>query len=437
MSSAVETSPESNPFGGVVARLTGVNGVLVVLALVTGPVQARVLGPDGRGELAAIITILVLSPVILDFGLASFVARERARGVAAGQTLGTTIPLALGFSLLGVLLAWPVGELLGQDRAVVERFVRLSLLLTPLFVFGWLVIGAARGAQRFEIIRRWQLIGAAGSGLVILGLAAISELTVESAVIVTIGMNVTALAVSLPVFRGTGPWRFDRRVVLPALGFGGRSWLIAVSSVANHRLDQAVLAAVVTSAELGHYAVAVGLTAIASGFVGAVTTAILPRVAQEGSHAVPRIVRVSVLVLTGSLALLTAISPLAVPLMFGSEFERAVPLVAILALATVFMGVSAVIGSALQGLGRPQDSARPQMAGLIITIVGLALTLEALGAVGAALVSCVAYTVVLGGTVRAALREFDTSVSQLLVPRRADVRWLVAALGRRRSTRQR
>jgi len=426
VSSTVETSTEANAFGGVVARLTGVNGGLVLLALVTGPVQARVLGPDGRGELAAIITVLVLAPLILDFGLADFVTRERARGAAAGRTLGTAVPLALGFSLLGVLLAWPLGELLGQGREVVERFVRLSLLLMPLFVFGWMVLGVARGAQRFEIIRRWQLIGAAGSGLVILGLAAVGRLTVTSAVVATIVMSVTALVVSLPVLRGTGRWRFDRRVVRPALGFGARSWILAVSSTANHRLDQAVMAAVVTSAELGRYAVAAGLVAIASGFVGAVVTALLPRVAREGIQSVPRIVRVSVLVMAGALAALTASAPFAVPLLFGSDFKGAVPLVAILAVATVFMGVSAVAGSALQGHGRPQDSARPQLAGLIITIVGLALVLDPLGAAGAALVSCAAYAAVLFGTIRAARREFKTSVAELLVPRRADVRWLLS-----------
>ena len=429
--SSTEPSTGSNAFGGVVARLTGVNGGLVLLALVTGPVQARVLGPDGRGELAAIITVLVLTPLILDFGLADFVTRERARGATAGRTLGTAVPLALAFSVVGVVLAWPLGELLGQGRDVVERFVRLSLLLMPLFVFGSLVLGVARGAQRFEVIQRWQLIGAAGSGLVILALAAAGQLTVTSAVIATMVLSVTALVVSLPVLRGTGRWRFDARVVRPALGFGGRSWLFAVSAAANYRLDQAVMAAVVTSAELGNYAVAAGLTAIASGFVSAVYTALLPRVAQEGIQAVPRIVRVSVLVMTGSLAVLTATAPFAVPFLFGSDFDRAVPLVAILAVATVFMGVSAVIGSALQGHGRPQDSARPQIAGLIITIVGLGLTLDSMGAIGAALVSCVAYAVVLGGTVRAALRAFGTSAAELLIPRRADVRWLVARARRR------
>jgi len=419
----------------VVARLTGVNGVLVLLALITGPVQARVLGPDGRGELAAIITVLVLAPVILDFGLADFVARERARRRASGQVLGTAVPLALAFSALGVAAAWPLSNLIGQDRDVVEHYVLLSLLLMPLFVFGWMVLGAARGAQRFDVIQRWQLIGAAGSGVVILGLAAIGKLTVSSAVIATMATNVAALAVSIPVLRETGRWQFDRRVVRPALGFGARSWVLSLSAVANHRLDQAAMAAVVSSAELGHYAVAVSLTAVASGFVGAVTTVLLPRVAQEGSLAVPRISRMTGLVLASTLASLTAISPVAVPLVFGRAFEDAVQLVAILSVATTLAGVSAVIGSALQGHGRPQDSARPQIAGLIITVVGLAFTLDWLGALGAALVSCVAYTAVLAGTVHAASRAFETSPRELLVPRREDVAWLADRVRRRLSSR--
>ncbi|MGH2899052.1 MAG: oligosaccharide flippase family protein, partial [Solirubrobacteraceae bacterium] len=64
-------------FGGVIARLAGLNALVVVVAMITGPLLARVLGPTGRGELSAIITVLVLAPLVLDFGLGDFITRER------------------------------------------------------------------------------------------------------------------------------------------------------------------------------------------------------------------------------------------------------------------------------------------------------------------------------------------------------------------------
>lgn len=432
--SPVVTGPETagvpppHGFGGVVARLTGLNVLVVLAAMLTAPLLARVLGPEGRGELSAILAIFVLAPLVLDFGLADFVARERARGTDRGTVLGTAIPMSICFSLLGVLLALPVAELIGQQRPIVERWVRISLFATPLLVFSWMLLGLARGEQRWSILYRWRLITAVMGAILIVGLAVLGRLTVQSAVVATLVTGFFAFVISLTAMSGAGRWRFDRRLARPALAFGGRSWLIALSTVANYRLDQAVMAAVVSSEELGHYAVAVSVTALVLGFVGSVNTALLPRVAQEGMHMVPRITRVSVLVIASSMALVAASAPVSIPFVFGDDFTPAVLLVAILAVGAIFLGVSSILGTALQGHGRPQDAVRPQMLGLAVTLVGLAIALGPWGAIGAAAVSVVAYACVLLGTLSAAVREFKAPPRAFLLPRPEDLRWLVEAV---------
>lgn len=418
-------------FGGVVARLAGANGLLVIVALVTGPLLARMLGPDGRGELSAVITVFVLAPLVLDFGLGDFVTRERARGASPGKVVGTAVPMALCFSLVGVALALPVAELIGQDRPVVEQFVRISLLGAPVLVFGVMLLAVARGEQCWSILYRWRLINAVGGGGLIVGLALLGLLTVQTAILATMASSLAALAPSLAVIQSTGRWDFDPALVISALVFGARSWIIALSTAANYRLDQIVMAAVVPSAELGQYAVAVSLTAITFGLVGAVNTALLPRVAQEGAHAVPRIVRVSVLILLVSVGGLAASAPVVVPLVFGDDFQPAVVLVEVLSLGALFFGISWVLGGALQGYGRPQDVVRPQVMGLAITIVGLAIVLKPLGALGAALVTVIAYATVLIGTLSASVRAFNASPRSLLVPRREDLRWFVTIIRRK------
>lgn len=414
----------------VVARLTGLNGLLMLLALLTGPIQARALGVDGRGEIAVIVTLFTLAPLLLDFGLSEFVARERARGTSLGTVLGTALPLALGFSMVGVLAAGPVSELLAQDRPVVERFTRLAMLTLPLWITGWLLSGAARGDGRWAIVYRQRIITAGGTAAAIVGLAVLGRLTVESLAIATFMVAIPAVAVTAPVVRGAGPWRFDARLVRPGLSFGARSWALIVATQGNYRLDQLIMAAVVSSRQLGLYAVAVGFTSVLSSFVSAVTLALMPRVAREGAESVPRVTRLSAVVLASGLAAVAITSPLVVPLLFGQDFVDAVALVAVLTAGALALGLSVILGAALQGHGRPQDAMRPQLAGLIVTIVGLAIALEPLEALGAALVSVVAYTVVLAGTVRAATREFGCSARDLLIARPGEMR-LLATVGRR------
>lgn len=435
---AAATEPDGSPRAPlvqIVTRLTGLNALLMLLALVTGPVQARVLGPEGRGEIAVILTVLMLAPIVLDFGLSDFVARERARGRSLGTVLGTTIPLAIGFALIGVVLAVPVSELLAGNRPVVEQYVRITLYAMPLWVTGWMLIGAARGEQRWSILYWQRAVTAIASATAIIGLTLLGLLTVESLAIAMLAIALPHVAIALPVLRGAGPWHFDRELVRPALAFGSRSWVTLVSSQGNYRLDQLVMAAVVSSRQLGLYAVAVGFTSVVSSFVTAVSLALMPRVAQEGGHSVPRIVRVSTIALACGLAVIALLTPLVIPLLFGTEYTDVVPLVALLSLGALCIGVSLILGSALQGRGRPQDAMHPQLIGLLITIVGLAIALDPLGAFGAALVTVIAYAAVLAGTLRAAVREFEVSPRTLLVPRSDDLRWLILALPRRRSRR--
>lgn len=434
VTSAVESrdTPAAAPgFGGAVARLSGASGLLVLMSIVTGPVLARALGPEGRGELSAILAIFAFAPLVLDFGLGDFVARERAVGTRPAAVT-TAMLLAMGFSVIGIALAIPVAELVGQGRPVVEQFVRIGLLASPLLVLGWMLIALARGAQRWPIIYRWRIINALGGGILIIGLALFGLLTVESAVIATMGASLAGLAGALPVLSGIGRLRFNRAFVRPALKFGARSWIIMLSAASNFRLDQVVMAAVVPSEELGHYAVAVSVTGIAFVFVGSVNTALLPRVAQEGANVVPYIARMSVLALSVFLGAMALSAPVLVPLIFGEDFREAVVLLEILALGMLFFGLSAVLSGALQGHGRPQAVARPQVLGLAITLVGLAVVLGPLGALGAALVSVVAYAVVLIGVLRASVREFEVPLRSLVVPRWEDVRRLATTSLRRR-----
>ena len=60
------------------ARLSGVNAVVILATLATGPITARALGVEDRGELAAITAELTMTPWLLDLGLSQWLAREHA-----------------------------------------------------------------------------------------------------------------------------------------------------------------------------------------------------------------------------------------------------------------------------------------------------------------------------------------------------------------------
>ncbi len=101
-------------FGGQVTLTVGVNLGLAVLALITGSLVARMLGPEGRGELAAIQTwaafIALLATLGLPDAVVYFTGRSPARSAtyltsAVGLMLLSSVPFAIaGYFLMPILL---------------------------------------------------------------------------------------------------------------------------------------------------------------------------------------------------------------------------------------------------------------------------------------------------------------------------------------------
>ena len=78
-------SSGSKRLGRVTTRLALAGGSVALVGILTGPLQARALGPTGRGELAAVMTPLGFLPTLASLGLGTYVERMVARGKTASR----------------------------------------------------------------------------------------------------------------------------------------------------------------------------------------------------------------------------------------------------------------------------------------------------------------------------------------------------------------
>ena len=97
---AAEPATKTSRLGSVTRNLTLVNVSFTLAALVTSPLQARALGPSGRGELAAVLVVTGLLGLLGDFGLGAYVVRESARGTPLRRLVGSVGPQMLALGLL-------------------------------------------------------------------------------------------------------------------------------------------------------------------------------------------------------------------------------------------------------------------------------------------------------------------------------------------------
>jgi O-antigen/teichoic acid export membrane protein len=209
-------------------------------------------------------------------------------------------------------------------------------------------------------------------------------------------------------------------------GFGLRGFVGTLAGLTNSRVDQMVMVPFLGSAQLGLYAVGVSVASLPQSIGQAITARSFGEVAASADPPAEaaRYLRLTSVVVAGACCALAAAAPLAVPLVYGQPFAGAVAPLLLLLPGTVALALVLASSSALQVLGRPGLPSWAELAGVAVTVAGLALLLSPLGIAGAAVVSTASYTTTFALN-RAFLRRAGVGG---LWPRRDDVAWLAGRL---------
>lgn len=407
---------------------------LLGLNLLTGVVAARLLGPQGRGELAAIqLWPSILAPLAL-LGLPEaslyHVLRKRR---ALPDVLATGSALCVASALFGSLLALFLLPWLLQsqttDTLVAGRIMLLLLILHGLSAVSYQLF---RAAARYDIWNSLRLLAPAGWLIVLVCLGVTSHghpiplaLGYIGVVVVTSSLNIW---LNLRFVTPLG--RFCRPLIRPLLKFGLPSVLSSYPQLVSSRLDQLVMVALLPPADVGFYVVAVAWTAPIGVLPSAVGSVAFPSAAEsteeDAGPRVCRYLRLTVLVSFAASAMLAVATPLLLPLVLGPSYLPAVPSAVVLTLAAVPLGISTVAAEIVRGLGRPGAILRAEAFGAGTTVALLAILIPSLGFTGAAVASAVAYTVTAIVILQRVRRLTKVPWRMLVVPTRSDIQDFIA-----------
>ena len=436
LSASVTPAPRRR-LSGVVTQLFGVNVLLTVCGLITGPLVARSIGADGRGLLAAILVPLGIAPFVLAFGLTTYSSRIAATRTPTPRIIGTFAVLSAGIGIAFIPAGLALAYLLGQGNPTVTLFLAIGVCVMPLTLAGAILSSVALGHERWNLVSAQQLIPPVGAVIAFGVLYLLNELTLGRAAGITIALAVLSIVPMLRVLRGCGRPHFDRKLAGQGLRFGSQVWFVSLSQLMNHRLDQLLMVKLTTARELGLYAVAATVATLPAMFTTAVGQAIFPRVADGESALVGRTSRVGLALISITCAIGALIIPFALPFLFGPSFKDAVAPALILLAATVAYSGAGILGTALSTRDRPGIPGLGEVWAIAVTVVGLIILLPRLGGVGAALVSVAAYSVNFAWLLFMARRRFGGSFRDYVVPTRRDVKDAIEACGsvwrRRRS----
>jgi O-antigen/teichoic acid export membrane protein len=384
--------------GGYGATVKGQVAILL-LNVFTGVAAARLLGPQGRGQLQALIIWPGVLMTLGAMGINQAIVFHVGKRLFKFTEIWTgTVAIALAQSALVILagiILLPMA--LKNYPGFVRDYSLIYLMFTPLMMMGGYPSNFLQGRldmASFNLVRCTPgFIYALGLGALLLlrrgSLGGVVALLLLGPVVGgSLGLGLLRKRESLHL-----AWNRDAAVSLFKYGF--KTQFESVNSYINQRLDQLLLSLFVAPRELGLYVVAVTLS-LAVGFfpqaMGIVTLATgsnLPP--SEARQAISQSFRLSLVWLLLLCTGLFIVAPQLITFFFGSKFAGSVLACRILLPGTAFLGLRQVLYEGARALGKPAVPSYAEGLGTLMTIAALYLLLPRYGFVGAAIASTLAY----------------------------------------------
>lgn len=405
------------------------------LGLVNVLIVSRALGPEGRGNVAFVLTMAMLVSQLSNLGVQTAVMNFGGRDRRLLPSLaGTSVAISLVLGFLSMAIVAGLIELFPAVGGHVDPTTRwIALGTVPGLILAYYLYMLALVEYRFGVANVVILLGPIGSALANGVLAATGHLTVRSAVVSWSAAQWAGLVVLLWFVhrRWEGFGRADRRLAGRMVGFGIKTHAGQIGMVGNYRLDQWLLGSIAGAKPLGLYSVAVAWSEVLFFLPNAVANVQRPDLVRadqrEASRQASVGFRAGALLTLVSAVFLIAAAPFLCVTIFGSDFHGSIRDLRILALGAFGIAAIKQLGTALTSQNKPLLETAGILAAFAVTAVTDALLIPSHADLGASIASTVSYSA--GGIAMAVLfvRALGGRMSDL-VPRGSDMRWFWSAL---------
>ncbi|WP_072740488.1 lipopolysaccharide biosynthesis protein [Rhodococcus pyridinivorans] len=422
----------SNRRGYVANRISGdkIRSIVLyalgpALGILSGPILARAMGPDGRGQFASIMQPITIASAIASIGIPSAIAVYIARGNSPRRCYQIGLTTAMLPTIIIVVAMVFYGRVVSERQNIPYATILLCWTAIVLSV----VVQIRRGA--WQGVGRWRLLdvergGAAVARFVFVLIVAL--LGLRSAESFAAGALLSFVLVSCMLFI---PLPKSNGSASPATGDFARFSILAsvgtIATIASSRLDQLLMPIATDASQLGFYAVAVTVAEVPLIFgTLAARNALQLSAAGKNLRTIAR--ESSMFFWAGSISAVVILlcADWIVPIVFGDDFQQSVLAIKLLALGSIFTWVMLVTSAVISGRGRPGLGSAIALSSLLFTIVAFLIFWTAMSSTTAAAIalasSIVAATlgVVLTARVRAVPRpDESTSTVDKILPGQA------------------
>jgi O-antigen/teichoic acid export membrane protein len=397
--------------------------------ILQGIIVARLLGPVGRGEFAAVMLWPMMFAGLGILGSNIAIARVSAKLDDHDSILRTAIVLALitsGLSALVCFIALP--WLMPQAESHLVALGRLFVLVIPLNHLALNLIAVDQGIGNFKNFNFTRAIlnplyVAILVGLWVFGIREVRwfavALLVSALAVVLVRLFLAARRQSL-----TGKLYSLVSLLKQSIHFG----LAGIAQPLYLQTDKVLMLWLLGTKNLGLYVVALSASAVIGSITESAGIVSFTMAAQadkgDGFEHLTKTFRISLLLWLFFGALLALIMPLVLPFVYGSDFADAVNPARLLIIGSAFASLASMLEQVMRGQGRAFVGLESRLAGLAtIVILGIILA-KAFGLPGVCLAYIAGQCACLSVIISRTSKHYSAKTAASYIPRFCDVNYI-------------
>jgi O-antigen/teichoic acid export membrane protein len=404
------TQPEAVRFSNLRAYVQtfAATAVITLMGVVSGILAARLLGPQGRGELAVIILLPMLLTTIGGLELPRSLAFEISRAKGSAHTLVATgfwLAISLG-TLQALILLVVLPWYLPSDKAPLIGASCWFVLYLPAACVSTTLMGSDQGRGRFG---KFSLFLALPGILYVLAIMALWEARKVTPVVFAYGVlasGILTAAIRVAIdgkvlVRNMPDWAIAKRLLTRGLKY----YVPAIAGFLFSRADMFLVVRLLPAEAIGLYAVAqaiaVGQLVTVSPFVHVSFAAVAAEhELQKIRETIVHHFRLSQMVAIAMGCALAATASWGIRLFFGAGFMGATNASLLLIAATALWAMAQVLDQSFRAASHPRPGIASNSVGLaIVFAVGIpgCLRYGVNGMAGAVLIGQIANLAILIG----------------------------------------
>lgn len=375
-----------------------------VIGLVIAVVTTRALGPEGRGEYNLLALIIITVTTLFNFGVPGtntyFTAQKK---FSKERLYRASIILAIVISVVSFLILYLLyqfdlfGFLFPTDKLTAAIIASLGII--PIVLFNLFAQGIIIGENKIVLNNYITLSSQGALALTLSVLYIIGALSVTSAIVLYALSHVLSFAIivgtSFPPVTDVLRTRVHRSEYRTMLGFSATIHVGNLTQFFNYRLDAFIVNFFLGTAAVGLYVNASILGETLWLLSASMASVLLPTIA--GQHEKSKEIAVKAAVATFAVSILGGIvaflvGPFLIVFLFSEKFIGSIEPFLILIPGVVIFSITNVLATYLTGAGRPGYNAAIAFISFLFTVIFDILLIPRYGISGAAVASCISYT---------------------------------------------